>query len=76
VAKGAPVADPWRAADLLPPAETAAWLADAKRPGPVIVHVGFDFLYRAGHIPGALYLGAGLVLEGSWNLTPVARFLV
>lgn len=74
VAKGAPVSDRWRAADLLPPAELAAWLA--KRPGPVTVHAGFDFLYRTGHIPGALYLGAGLVLEGSWNLTPVARFLV
>jgi hypothetical protein len=54
VAKGAPVSDRWRAADLLPPVETAAWLADAKRPEPVIVHVGFDFLYRAGHILGTL----------------------
>jgi len=48
VAKGAPVADPWQASDLLPPTELASLLSDPKRERPVIVHVGFDLLYRAG----------------------------
>lgn len=59
VAKGAAVADPRRAADLLPPTEFASLLSDPKRERPGIVHVGFDLLYRAGRIPGALYFGAG-----------------
>ena len=58
-AETTPASDPWQASDLLQPTELASLLSDPKRERPVIVYVGFDFLYRAGHIPGALYFGAG-----------------
>jgi thiosulfate/3-mercaptopyruvate sulfurtransferase len=51
--------DPWEAKDLLQPKEVAA---NIKRP--LLLHVGFNVLYRASHIPGSVYAGPGSKVEG------------
>ena len=51
--------DPWSDKDLLQPKEVAANLK-----GPLVLHVGFNVLYRAAHIPGSEYAGPGSKAEG------------
>jgi hypothetical protein len=50
--------DPWATAKLLQPAELAKELSDPGGSKPTIVYVGPQFLYRGGHIPGAVFHGA------------------
>ena len=52
-------ADPWTATDIVAPAALAR---DVK--GPLIIHVGFDVLYRAAHIAGTPYAGPASKPEG------------
>jgi hypothetical protein len=46
------------------PEELAATLNDPNQEKPVIVFVGFDFLFRAAHIPGSLNFGPGSKASG------------
>jgi hypothetical protein len=39
--------------------ELARVLADSTATQPVLIHAGFEPLYRSGHIPGSRYVGAG-----------------
>jgi hypothetical protein len=52
-------ADPWTASDIVASAELAK---DVK--SPLIIHVGFDVLYRAAHISGTPYAGPASKPEG------------
>jgi hypothetical protein len=66
----APPATPWTAAQTLTPDDLAQWLRDpASRP--VVVYVGFRSLFRAGHLPAALYHGAASEPDG---LTALRRW--
>jgi len=56
--------DPWKAADLMPPAALAARLADASAAKPIILFVGFEVLYHGAHIPTAVYAGTASKPEG------------
>lgn len=57
---GAVVAgDPWSNAQVVEPAALAAQLASAQGGKPLLLHVGFRVLYRAGAIPGSRYIGPG-----------------
>ena len=47
--------DPWTIDRITTPNELSTELSDAKAKKPVIYHVGFDFLYKQGHIPGSIY---------------------
>jgi hypothetical protein len=60
--------DPWTASDVLQPAELAQLLSDPKSKKPLILCVGFDFLYRQAHIPGAEYHGPAGKPQGLDNL--------
>ena len=71
-AAGGASAEPWKASDLIEIGDFAARLSPAGEK-PVIVYVGFDFLYRSGHIPGALYFGAGRNEEALAALAKWAR---
>lgn len=55
--------DPWTRSDVLLPAD---FLASQKGDHPpyLVFQVGFPFLYKAGHIPGSAYVGAGKDPEG------------
>ncbi len=52
---GQEASDPWSKAELLEPAALAQQLRSGKPP--VIVFVGFPFLYRSRHIPSAIEAG-------------------
>jgi hypothetical protein len=65
-AEAAPAAasDPWSAAQLIRPAELAGLLAKPDSGKPLLLHVGFKVLYRAGAIPGTRYVGPGSRRDG------------
>jgi rhodanese-related sulfurtransferase len=48
---------------LVQPKDLAAQLA-AKAPGPTIIHVGPNVLYRGKHIPGSIYAGPAATRPG------------
>ena len=54
---------------LMQPAELAAMLAKK----PLVICVAFPFLYRAAHIEGALYGGAGSKPEGLETLAALVK---
>lgn len=53
----------WRDADLLEPKTLAARLGQ-RGEKPVVLHVGFNVLYRSHHIPHSIYAGPGDKPEG------------
>jgi thiosulfate/3-mercaptopyruvate sulfurtransferase len=55
--------DPWTAAQTIQSADLLKELGDGKS-APTILYVGFNRLYNAGHIKGAIYKGSGGTPEG------------
>ncbi len=55
---------PWQSSQVVTPQALAKDLALPKEKRPVIVCVGFKFLYQGGHIPGALYKGPAREASG------------
>jgi len=50
--------DPWASQEVLQPQQLAKILKSTpKDQQPILLHVGFQFLYKNGHIPGSLYVG-------------------
>ncbi|MGH9356665.1 MAG: rhodanese-like domain-containing protein [Terriglobia bacterium] len=64
---------PWRASQIITPAELAKEIALSKDRRPVIICVGFDALYRGGHVPGALCKGPARDASGIEQLRAWAR---
>jgi hypothetical protein len=57
--------DPWTARDVVAPAALANEInSNGGQKGPLIIHVGFDVLYRAAHIAGTPYAGPASKPEG------------
>ena len=67
--------DIWATAKLLQPADLAKELSDPGRSKPTIVYVGPQFLYRGGHIPGAVFHGAAGNPAGLQDLKAWAQHL-
>ena len=67
--------DPWTAAQLERPEDLARSLAQARGGKPLLLHVGFRVLYRAGAIPGSRYVGPGSRPEGIAALKAAVRGL-
>lgn len=63
-APGVAASDPWTAAQLIEPNELAGLLKAPSGEKPLLLHVGFNVLYRAGTIPGSRYAGPGSRPEG------------
>lgn len=75
--------DPWVPSEVLQPEALATVLKTAPPDQrPLLIHVGFDFLYRNGHIPGSHYAGparesAGLArLRAELKDVPKSRQIV
>ena len=49
--------EPWTVKQVIEPSNLAQRLSSGKSQKPRILCVGFDFLYKDGHIPGAAYAG-------------------
>jgi len=58
----------WEKSELMQPEELAAALNDPNHEKMAIIFVGFDFLFRAAHIPGALTFGPGSKASGVESL--------
>ena len=72
VATGA--TDPWTPAQTIQPAELAKELTNSKT-APIVVFVGFQRLYTAGHIKGAQFHGSGGSADGLAQLKTWAASL-
>ncbi|MGH3056298.1 MAG: rhodanese-like domain-containing protein [Gaiellaceae bacterium] len=59
--------------DTIQPGELAKVLADSSAAHPMLIHVGFDPLYRSGHIPGSAYAGAGSKPGGLASLKDILK---
>ena len=57
-------AEVWEKSDLVQPEELAVTLKNPNQEKPVLVFVGFGFLFRAAHIPGSLDFGPGSKASG------------
>jgi thiosulfate/3-mercaptopyruvate sulfurtransferase len=66
--------DPWTAGQTVQPADLVKELSDAKS-APIVVYVGFQRLYTAGHIKGAQFHGSGGSAEGLAQLKSWAASL-
>ena len=62
-----------QSSDVIQPAELARLLADTTAAHPKLIHVGFDPLYRSGHIPGSVYAGAASKPEGLATLKTLLK---
>lgn len=61
----------WKPAELIQPAALVKQLAMTGAKKPILIHVGFKFLYSQGHIPGSLEAGPGSEAEGIANLKQI-----
>ncbi len=66
-------ADPWTASEVQQSVDLAKQLADPRSEKPLIVCVGFEFLFRSGHIPGAVFHGPAAKPGGLEDLRKWAR---
>jgi len=63
-ANKAPTADPWDKTQVISPADLVKLLASSEGKKPPVVCVGFEFLYKGAHIPGARFIGPGREAKG------------
>ena len=62
IALVASAADPWQPSQILQPADLAKQLSAKNKP--MLLHVGFDTMYKQAHIPGSKYCGPTYKPEG------------
>ena len=66
-------ADPWGPAQLILPAELLKEINGPAGSKPLVISVGFDFLYQSAHVPGALLYGPGREASGIKALEDAAK---
>jgi len=64
---------PWDAKQLVEPSQLAQELTAPEGSKPLVVCVGFEFLYQSAHIPGAVLYGPGREASGLKALEDGAR---
>lgn len=65
--------DPWAKTQLILPRELARLLSHPGSKKPLVVYVGFEFLYKGAHIAGAQYIAPGREAKGIEALKTWAR---
>lgn len=65
--------DPWTSAQLMQPAGLDSILKTPGAAKPLLLHVGFQVLFRGGAIPGSRYLGPGSKPEGIASLLAAVK---
>jgi len=66
-------ADPWTSAQMVEPAALVKELAAPAKARPLVVCVGFDFLYQAAHVPGSVFYGPAREAAGLQRLKDAAQ---
>jgi thiosulfate/3-mercaptopyruvate sulfurtransferase len=72
-AQDAQPADPWQASQLVQPADLVRQLNGPDASRPLVVSVGFEFLFQSAHVPGAVLYGPGREPSGLKALEDAAR---
>ena len=54
----------WKSSQLIQPEELVKLLSSKSKSKPLVFQVGFEFLYRSGHIPGSAWAGPASRPEG------------
>jgi hypothetical protein len=62
--RAADASQPWKSSDLMTPEQLNAELPAVKAGKIVLIHVGFEVMYRMGHIPGSQYAGPAANAQG------------
>jgi len=57
-------ANPWKNSQVVEPAELAKIVSGRSGGKPVVVCVGFEFLFKGAHVPGAQFAGPASEAEG------------
>ncbi len=70
---GNDASEPWTSSQVQQPADFVKELSDPKSRKPLIICVGFEFLYRNAHISGALFHGPAAKSEGLEDLKKWAQ---
>lgn len=65
--------DPWKADELMQPADLARLLSGDQKP--IVLQIGVIHLYRLGHIPGSTYAGMAGTPEGLETLKKTVQDL-
>jgi thiosulfate/3-mercaptopyruvate sulfurtransferase len=65
--------DPWDKTQVMTPVDLVKLLASSGAKKPPVVCVGFEFLYKGAHIPGARFIGPGRETKGIEALKQWAR---
>jgi thiosulfate/3-mercaptopyruvate sulfurtransferase len=66
-------AEPWNATQLVQPADLVQELIGPANSRPLVICVGFEFLYLSAHVPGAVLYGPGREPSGLKALQDAAR---
>ena len=66
-------AEPWTRAQMVQPAALVKELAGPAKARPLVVCVGFDFLYQAAHVPGSVFHGPAREAAGLQRLKDAAQ---
>lgn len=66
-------AEPWTSAEMVQPAALVKELAGPAKARPLVVCVGFDFLYQAAHVPGSVFYGPAREAAGLQRLEAAAK---
>lgn len=65
--------NPWTDSQLITTEKLNSILLDKKSEKPVVLMVGFDFLYDQGHIPGSIFSGTASEKKGLEELKNTAK---
>jgi 3-mercaptopyruvate sulfurtransferase SseA len=65
--------DPWTSSQIITTKKLNDILSDKKSDKPVILMVGFDFLYNQGHIPGSIFAGTASNKAGLEKIKKTVR---
>jgi len=57
-------ADPWDKTQVMTPEDLVKLLTNSDSAKPLVVYVGFEFLYKGAHVPGARFIGPGKDTKG------------
>ena len=70
---GSASTDPWSPTELILPADLLKEINGPAGSKPLVICVGFDFLYQSAHVPGALLYGPGREPSGIKALEDAAK---
>ena len=65
--------DPWTSSQVITPEKLHSILTHKRSHKPVVLMVGFDFLYDQGHIPGSVFAGTASNKEGLEKLKSTVK---